>query len=1338
MNRNTKKIHHIYTTFIILMVYVLCACNKTTDTPTLIDEDHPMVIADEISNHNIKAFAEDKYGHIWIATFRGLNKYDGNKYYQYFSTDDSLGLPDNNITDILVDRQKQMWVATVNGVCRYTDQNTFERISMDDKNRNVIQMICSNDNRVFIYNIGSLLEYDKANNKFVKRLSNLDAKHNFLGQVCIDKSNNLWIVNPQGLRCYSLSQGMKLVANISAPANFYAFNIYLENGYKLWLCCNKKLLLFDTQLRKFINLPSSLSQQSFVTQDIVSSILSYSNGKLLMATSKYGNYLYDEKNNRVISDKEAGFPFEEPNFKITKMFSDSHHNLWMGSSDQGYAVNYQYTKTFNDNNFLVSSIGHQSVLALATDKHNNIFISTKMNGLYAYNTENNTLTHLPIQASNASDGKDEIKALLVDKADNLWVANGTEVIKCRYNGNSLSIYKRYPSLFPMSLSEGKNGMIWCTTSSYIVTAFMPDGNAKQIPVYPATYVFIPSVIQLSNGMMLTAAFNQELTTINQDNFSAEKLNINQEEHKKAITRSVFIPTDMKEDNNSNIYIGTVSNGLLKLQYNSNKISRISGLSCSDISALIFDKHHNLWVSTMNGLNMIDAHTGAIISYNASDGIGGNQFNDRAACILADGQLLFGGTHGLTIFNPGKIQTRERVPLVFETLKIHNKITEPAKDNSIDKNLENTPDIQLSYNQNSFGVSFAALAYGDGERANYSYKLENYNSDWVDIGSNHEAYFANLPAGHYTLQVKAISKGNSYYKAENKIEIYVASAPWNSWWAWLLYICIVLAVCYQFRLVRRRIIHEKEIAQQAEIEKEQEKRVNMMNMSFFANISHEFRTPLTMISGPVGMLCEDNSISDQNHKMLLIIQRSVARMLKLVNQLMDFNKLENDTLKLRVRRADIISTIQHICDIFRINADEKGLEIKLHGLEDSFLTWLDSDKLEKILNNLLSNAMKFTPKGGRIDVTFDVDNEKINISVADTGKGIPEDQQENIFRRYYQLDNQTKGKYNWGTGIGLYYAKKLAELHHGQLSVYNRKGGETGAIFTLTLPIGENIYSDSEKALPEDKQEEMYPIINTDLSENDKDISTDDKPTVLVVDDDTEVVNYLQTLLMPYYHVVYRFDAESAYKVINEDDPNLILSDVIMPGKTGYELCREIKDNLQICHIPVILVTAKATVENQIEGLNTGADAYITKPFDPKLLLAMINSLLQNREKVRKLLSESTQVAEIDDKSLSPQDKQFMDQLYQIMENELSNSDLDVMKVTEMLHISRTKLYYKMKGLTGTNPSAFFKTYKLNRAAELIKSGKYTIGEVADMTGFNTPSHFSTSFKKQFGISPSEY
>ncbi|WP_373806188.1 hybrid sensor histidine kinase/response regulator transcription factor, partial [Bacteroides heparinolyticus] len=550
-----------------------------------------------------------------------------------------------------------------------------------------------------------------------------------------------------------------------------------------------------------------------------------------------------------------------------------------------------------------------------------------------------------------------------------------------------------------------------------------------------------------------------------------------------------------------------------------------------------------------------------------------------------------------------------------------------------------------------------------------------------------------------------------------------------------------------------IKQEKEAARRAQLEKEQEQRVNKMNMSFFANISHEFRTPLTMISGPVTQLCENPKIEDENKQLLYIVQRSVRRMLRLVNQLMDFNKLENDTLKLQVRRTDIISQLQHFVDIFRINANEKGITLNTYGLEDSFLMWLDVDKLDKIVGNLLSNALKFTPNGGKVELCFDVvtreeagrifsltekdvDTQYVKISVADSGNGIPQEQLEKVFERYYQLNNQTGGTYNWGTGIGLYYARSLALLHHGHLKAGNRSEGG-GAVFTLLLPVNDLAYSPEERTPSEEEQSMAFPL-QTQEQFRLEDTEDGKKQTLLVVDDDTEVAHYLKALLSPFYKIVCRFDADSAFKAMSEEAPDLVLSDVVMPGRTGYDLCRQIKEDLQLCHIPVILVTAKATVENQVEGLDTGADAYVTKPFEPNYLLALIKSQLKNREKVRNLLSRYTQTDKIEENVLSPQDNSFMTELYHLMENELSNPELDVARMTELLKISRTKFYYKVKGLTGENPSVFFKTYKLNRAAELIKEGRYTVSEIADMTGFSTLPHFSTSFKRQFGIAPSEY
>ena len=666
---------------------------------------------------------------------------------------------------------------------------------------------------------------------------------------------------------------------------------------------------------------------------------------------------------------------------------------------------------------------------------------------------------------------------------------------------------------------------------------------------------------------------------------------------------------------------------------------------------------------------------------------------------------------------------------------------PGKGACIDRHLSYNPDINLKYDQNGFSISFAALDYSESERLHHYYKLDGFDQYWINAHNNKEAYYANLPAGTYTFRVRITQNDQSTIVGENAIRVIVHPAPWATWWAYTFYLIAGITILAFFIRAMWRIRAEKQAVLRAEQAKAQEQFINKMNMSFFANISHEFRTPLTMISGPISLLYSSSDITGENKNLLRIVQRSVNRMLRLVNQMLDFNKLENDTLKLKVRPTEIVVFLKELTDIFRVNAESKSITMITNGLEGSFIAWIDEDKIDKIFTNLMSNALKYTPAGGRINVNFDIVSgedavQAVKIEVINTGQ-IPDDKLEKIFERYYQISDEHGGIYNWGTGIGLYYARSLARLHHGSLTASNLKD-DNKVMFTLIVPVGQSAYSEAERSHEQVNQLEAFPLEENPLPvKPDPDLDKE-KKTIMVVDDDSEVAYYLEMLLGSDYQVVCRFNAESALEAITENAPDLILSDVVMPGKDGYWLCREIKESLQLCHIPVILVTAKTTIENQVEGLNVGADAYVTKPFEPHYLMALIKSLLNNREKTRSLLSRSTQTDKMDENVLSPQDNMFMTELYHLMESELSNPELDVTRMTQLLKISRTKFYYKVKGLTGENPSVFFKTYKLNRAAELLKEGKYTISEIADMTGFNTLSHFSKSFKQQFGIPPSEY
>ena len=518
------------------------------------------------------------------------------------------------------------------------------------------------------------------------------------------------------------------------------------------------------------------------------------------------------------------------------------------------------------------------------------------------------------------------------------------------------------------------------------------------------------------------------------------------------------------------------------------------------------------------------------------------------------------------------------------------------------------------------------------------------------------------------------------------------------------------------------------------------------------VTHEMRSPLSAIKDYARKISGLEDATDESKRYADLIVDTSKGLTSMIDSFLVYSKLANGKATVKERPFRMMDIAEQLKMEYEPFAAKKQLELSVSNKADGVVNG-DKEKVLTIGRNLLSNAMKFTPTGGEIEISFAIvtrqeaeeffcltEQDKsvryIRISVTNTGENIPEEQLEKIFERFYQIKGN-KGTYNWGTGIGLYYARSLARLHHGYLKAANRKEGN-GAMFILILPADDFSYT---------KEERFYgkkTLLNNTSIEPAKiepDAAREGKTspkTILIVDDDPAIMHYLQILLTPHYHIISRLNSTNIFQTIVDEAPDLILSDVLMPDKDGYQLCKEIKTNLQFCHIPVVLVTAKSTVENQIEGLHTGADAYVPKPFEPAYLLALIESLLTNRDKMRSFLVSNTRTSRMKELTLAPKDEAFMAELYKLMENELDNPELDITRMAELLKISRTKFYYKVKGLTGKNPSVFFRTYKLNRAAELIKEGTYTISEIADMTGFNTLPHFSTCFKKQFGVNPSEY
>ena len=1336
-------------TALLALLLSLCSCADRHSPERPAYDEESVIISDALSNQRVNAFTEDKDGHIWIATFRGLNSFNVHEYHQYFCTDDTLGLPDNQINDVHCSRNGDLWAATVNGIACLTETGTFRRICTPEWNRNFSRILETPDGRILFSNTNSLFQYNPEKDE----ISPVIREYNAFGfpSEAWD-GNHLWVIsggNSLTLDCYDAKDFSQTA---SVPIPFNAYHLCHAGAGELWLSGVGNLAVYDTRARQWKDLPDIIRKHRDLMQGDIDIIFAVDENTLLFNVIGKGMYCWQKNIGKILHQDDPGFPYDIPDTEIRTLFCDSHHNLWFGTTDQGFTTSYHYKDGFNSNKHLTSSFSGKTVVSLCTDKEDRLWISTLRDGLYVWEPANGQLRNVDVSSlvNQAHIGYVRCDKVFCDAEGDIWllVSGKFQVIRCRYEGGRLRRTDLFDCFNPISITQDAQGRIWVGGIGQGLTMY--DKTTRRTTSFPISdsdeWTFITDLLPEEAGRLLVASFNQPVIRLNTISGETVPIPLTEEEAAACIRRSVLIPVDLYRDSAGDFWMGTVANGLLFKSLADGKAVSIKGVPCLDICAIQEDRQGNIWVSTMNGLGRYDRTVSRFINYFAADGIGGNQFSDRAACRLADGTMVFGGTHGLTIFNPLDVPERRTVPLVFEDLKVRNHLVMPGEGQPIATMLSRKPQITLHNDQNAFSISFAALDYSEHERSRYFYRMEGFDRDWVDAGDKHEAYYSYLPAGKYTFRVRITNNNQSIVETEESIAVRVLPPWYRTWWARLLALLLLAGILFFIWLLYRRIRRERVAHAQSRREKEEEKRLNRIQMNYFSNVAHEFRTPLTMIAGPVTELAASPDVKGRDRKLVNVIQRNATWMLSLVNQLLDFNRIGNSKLQLKVAKTDIVPPLRNIVELFRFNADSKGIELVSHGLEESFVMWADVDKVQKVTMNLLSNALKYTPPGGKVSLSFDVlpqaevkasfplkdsdtDGQYACISVSDSGSGIPAGELEKIFERFYRAEQAENTQ---GSGIGLYYARVLTGLHHGYIRAWNREEG--GAVFRFVLPVSAASYTEDERT--ERTPDIFQPVMPPE--EKTKTASHKASRLIAVVDDDIDVANYVKMLLEPSYRVAVYFDAASALAGMAEESPDLVVSDVVMPGMNGYDFCEAIKGDLQLSHIPVILVTAKVAVESQVQGLDKGADAYVTKPFQPAYLLALVKSLLENRDKVRRQLSNVTTAEAIEPEALSPRDAAFMKELFQLMEKELDNTDLDITRISEMMKISRTKFYYTVKGLTGENPSVFFKRYKLNRAADLLKEGKHNMSEIAWMTGFSTLSHFSTSFKKQFGVPPSEY
>lgn len=1302
----------------------------------------------QISNLNIKAFCQDSLGYMWIATPRGLNRFNGYEFVQYFhDKNDSLSLSSDFIYSLFIDSSHRLWIGTSKGIDSYDFfTNRFTRYA-SPKTIYAYSFFEDHNHRIWAATHIGPAVMDTAIHKVILHLDT-DGKF---------RSTNLMWEDDAGKKWLGLNDSKGLVfckadlvwEYFTLPSDRWVTCMFSDQQGVWWLGTNAGLVLFDPERRTFKEAPVPCMENSLLHHSHIHFIKEISPLKLLIGTASQGAFMYDIPSQTLTHGNfQNGLNIASK--QLLSCYIDRQGIVWIGSFDQGFSTWSRYSGYFNPDRMLSEALKGKFVTRVAEDNSGGLWISTRYDGLFYYSASKKLTVYNHANSKLFDDISNPlIETLFVDSQNRIWIGFSKELIVGDIKPDGQIVIRDRKAVNSISdIAEDTHGNIWIGTTRelYKVNKDVPPGDLKLVH-----RAHVPDICVLSSGDILFLSYGDGIYRIQDRDGTIGRVEIPLAEADVVLKNSI----SLFEDSQHRIWAGSYGEGMLCLQQNNEcrVFTRDDGLPSNDVLGFNEDEQGTVWISTSYGIARMRSTGSGFVNYFSNDGTLGNQFHERAVFKHSDGRIFFGGNHGLTFFNPLIVLPNKYPPSIhLEDLKIWNQSVIPAGKGSVLKQtIAFTRHITLNHKHTTVSFDYAGIDFHAPQKLTYSYKLEGFDKKWNEVGTYRRATYSNLAPGNYTFMVKAINGDGIESVHPATLHITVKPAPQFSWPAWLLYFVILAGGAV---LLFRLWFKIKMSRQQLEIEHKErgrEREIAEMKMTFFTNISHELRTPLTLISAPLEQLMSREYIAPADQSLFAIISRNIQRLLRLMNQLLDFRKMEAGMLSLKVAQLDLIQAVRNVKTFFEYYADEKQIGLSLEAQEEKTVMPIDQDKFEKILHNLLSNALKHTPPDGTVKITVaklpfndalvlypipeDAPCDYMEISVVDSGPGVHPDKMNELFVRYRQLDSSVRPDYA-GTGIGLHYTKRLVEAHKGFIRA--QIPAEGGMMFSLILPFDPDRYLDEEK---DTVQTGLYTGIHQDIDPGIVDVedTTKHQYTVLVAEDNLELMAFLRSLLGKDYELLEAADGDKAWALAQNEVPDLIVTDVLMPGMTGYQLCAHVKNHPGLSHIPVIMLTAKSTENDQLEGLEQGADAYICKPFNVSYLLLTMKNMLHSREKLRNYyLHPQAEKKEDIPVKLSFLDQQFMNKLTQLIQRELSNTELDINTLARELGFSRTNLYRKLKGLTNMSPVDFLRNYRLRCAAEMILNDAGSLFDIADKTGFATYSYFSASFKKQFGVSPKDY
>ncbi len=1302
----------------------------------------------------VKGIAQDRYGFIWLATRVSVCRFDGSHYKEFPAFDEKGGAAELLCNRIFTCPDSMLICRTKEEKYFYFDFNqecfkSYTLLNNIGPTQNIEPTnggywICKDNIIYFLDSKTALLTDIRKMNLFNK----IPGDESF--QMLFVRGDQLIaITGSHQIYCLDLKNGTLKCHKIpSVLGNQPLTALYIDHLNYLWLDQELNgLCRMDLASGQFIHFSKDHFGSTFIPHNMVHCFCEDKQNRLWIGTEA-GLFLWSNDTGTFSFHK-----FERKNPKglnadpIYSSLCDKNGNIWMGTYFGGinfWSSQKSFFKTWDlgTNNW---QLGGNLVSCLKEDNEGNLWIAFEDMGLNKLNIKTGDVTRYTHKEDMTGLSYNNLHDLLFVSDNELWIASYTGGI------NILN-----PKTGKFSFINQKNNSELPSDNIY---AFSRSGNSIFISTSLGIAIFDINTRKLSKfkpNQIGDIQFESICNSGNKTWFSSHKNIYSYDAFTDSLIRFDKIPqmtqiNFVKTDSKGRIWIGDCYNGLCYLNQKSNEIvpfNKGNNFPASWIFSLEEDKNGLIWVSTENGLIKIDPELNEFMLFDGNSGTSFGQFNFRASYVDRRGNLYFGANNGMVSFNENdnpNVSTDK--PIIFTGMQLFNKPVQPGKNTPLNKSINDVDKVILDYDQNVFTLEFTSFNFSTHGYGNYAYYLENFEKNWNFVGNRTFATYTNMSPGTYFFHVKGSSNNLMSNSEERVLKIVVRPPFYLSVWAFLIYFIVVCLIAIILYMIGKRLEKSKALVTFERLEKEHAEEINQVKLDFFTNISHELRTPLTLILGPLSKMMEEEKLSPFFRKRLMGIENNARRLFNLINQLLEFRKIESGKECLQVSQYDIRLLAEEIRASFESISESRDVNFRLNFPPGETLVWFDTNRIEKIIFNLLSNAFKFTDDGGSVELTLAVvrrdlrlikKNQDLQITVSDTGIGIKPQMVDKVFDRFFQIEDG-KMKHT-GSGIGLAYVKSLVQLHRGQITVESELG--KGTKFTVLIPASKTDFTALEIAK---NAQQLIEHEQLTLPDNDYDpaVKMSDAngighdPIVLIVEDNLELLDFMHETLEHKYQIYTAKNGNEALEKLKYFSPELIITDVMMPGIDGFELTRIIKSELKTSHIPVILLTAKSGLDNKLLGLKTGADYFIEKPFYPNILEQNIENILKTRRRLIERYKNDAFIA-ISDIAFSESDKVFIEKLTTAVKSNISDPMMDVTFLLRAMNISRSLLHLKLRGLVDCSATEFIRSIRLKEAVKLISSGTCNISEAAYETGFSSPAYFTRRFKEHYGKSPREY